>query len=83
MGSLASAGLAASGMVNQSYALLAGSRANAAQDPSPEASSALDQAGTQAQVSTAVLKKTLDMESATGNQFAQMLGQSPKVDLYA
>ena len=49
----------------------------------PEASSALPEAGVQSQVSTAVLKKTLAIDAAEGEDMVKMMGQGSRFDQYA
>jgi len=82
MDALNAAGSSASAMAQ--WSALQSARSGAvAEDPTPEAASALAEAGTEQRFTMALLKKTLTIDADSANDLAQMLGDGSKVDIYA
>jgi hypothetical protein len=82
MDPMLSAGNAAA-MVSQNMAAWSASIAAAGADPSGATLASQAGGATAAQFSLGVLKKVLDLESATGTELARMIDSSGGVDLYA
>ena len=83
MDPLSSNSLSAARAATQSYALRGQRRDDEAVDPSPEAASALAEAGTQSRFTMSILKKTLAMDAAEGEDLAKLMGQGSHLDVYA
>jgi hypothetical protein len=80
---LASASMAAAGMLNQSVAALQASISTVGQNPSAGGAAALAQATILPQISTSVLKTSLSIEATNGAQLAQMISQGSGVNILA